>query len=125
VSLVIAFVALPIGIVASQAAFADNTAEPSTSDGSRAVESSPENPFPVTPDGWAVDTNAVYEAATPLSECPEALVFLTSPEVHEFQTKHFGDPYTRDSRFLNGCPDVDAMRTQYEAARMRILSGEK
>lgn len=82
------------------------------------------DPFSVTLDQGKVDTNAIHEAAVPLSECPELLAFLTSPDVDEFQRRYFGDPYTPETRFYPDCPDLEYMRAKYEAARTRIL-GDK
>lgn len=83
-----------------------------------------QDPFSTPLEGGKVDTNAIHEAAVPLSECPELLAFLTSPEVDEFQRQYFGDPYTPETRFYPDCPDLEYMRARYEAARTRIL-GEK
>lgn len=123
-SLVAALVAIPIGVNASQGAFAVDTSSPSMYRDAQTVEANAEPALPTTTDG-ATDTDAIHEAAQPLGECPELLEFLTSPEVNKFQTAHFGDPYTAETRFYPACPDVDYMREMYAAGRERILGDFK
>lgn len=123
-SVVAALVAIPIGVLASQAAFAADTSVPSKSRDAQTVEADLEPALPTTTDGGP-DTDAIHASAQPLGDCPELLEFLTSPEVNEFQTTYFGDPYTAETRFYPTCPDVDYMREMYDAGRERILGDSK
>lgn len=116
-------IAVPVGVLASQAAFASEANAPS-----RTIKSQPgplpEETLPTTA-GGRTDTDAIHAAAQPLGECPELLEFLTSPEVNEFQTKYLGDPYTAETRFYPACPDLDYMRKMYEAGRERVLGASE
>ncbi|MFT4288234.1 hypothetical protein [Nocardioides sp.] len=122
-----AVVAAPLGFAVAQAASGGQSIEAVVAV-SPTVPTNPQpdvhlEPNEVTP--AEVDVEALAKSAVPLSECPEALEFLTSPDVVAFTERYFGQPLSPDQKLLGGCPDVDELKAAYAEAQQRVAGGKQ
>lgn len=65
---------------------------------------------------WTGDGSSLVDGLTQLKDCPDALQFFQRPDVEKYYAENFGRAFGPEDVFAGGCPDVQALERQFDAA---------